>query len=159
VAGDAREWKRVAGVVPTCVVSFDYVFNSDENKAVLRGIYEELTADENVLWLLVNMEQEAREVLEFGDVHTATDSDNDFLADGAGAAAQERREAARRAYTASWVHVSDSPLLLLASHSSLRPPTAACGLPQQPAASHSSLRPPTAACGLPQVSTNAHSML
>jgi len=153
VAGDAREWKRVAGVVPTCVVSFDYMFNSDENKEVLRAIYKELTADENVLWLLVNMEQEAREVLEFGDVHTDTDSDNDFLANDAdGAAAQERRrsmrEAARRAYTASWVHVSDS-----------WPPTAACGLPQQPAASHSSLRPPTAACGLPQVSTNAHSML
>jgi hypothetical protein len=118
-AGDAKEWRLVVEnhAVPTVVVLYDYVFNTDALKEVLGDIYGELAADDHLLFLLVNMKEVARGALGFDDVQgdSGGDSLGDFLEQDGGTwtktsdasenAENANREATRVAYSAKWVQV------------------------------------------------------
>ena len=112
-AGDAKEWTTVSGqAVPTVVVLYDYVFNTDALKQVLGDIYRALAADDHLLFLLVTMKDVARDALGFLD---GDGGDEDFVehdngpfaaADTAAAALRDaKREASRVAYSEQWVQV------------------------------------------------------
>jgi len=136
-AGDAKEWRRVVEnrAVPTVVVFYDYVFNTDALKEVLRDIYGELAADDHLLFLLVCMEDVARAALGFNDVVDPEADVNEWLERDAGVQAKNddataarrksRREAERVTYAPEWVQVGHT-----SCYGHPRNPAATYGIPQ-----------------------------
>jgi hypothetical protein len=101
--------------VPSCVVMYDYVFNTADLKIVLAEIYKKLAEDGMMLFLLVNMDEVFRNVMGFDDV--VDDDDDGFIEDvfdrvwddrdaRASRDARDDRHRDRRAYSAQWVEVS-----------------------------------------------------